>query len=121
MSKKFYLIVITVLLIFSCQSSYKESIKVNYYSSIKSELVDTLKVDSEDLITRLIIKIKGYSNGKFKFYYGNKNDDNFQIIEMNNEFNKVITSEWYEPECVIKIIPNYGVKIDSLSVKFEFR
>lgn len=120
MNKRFYLIIITILLILSCQSNYKKNDKVNYYSSIKSEVVDTLKVDSEDLITRLIIKIKGHSKGKFKFYYGYKPYDKFQIIEMNNEINKVINSDWYEPECVIKIIPNYGVKIDSLSIEFNF-
>jgi len=104
----------------TCKDYRTQKKEIKKYTSVQSELIDTLIYKSNSLVTGIKLNIKGNSKGVFSFSYSHKPYKNGNSIELENSFNETIKTDWYEPECVIKIIPSNGASIDSLSLSYEF-
>jgi hypothetical protein len=71
-------------------------------------VIEEYKCDVDEFVSGMRLEITGFINGEGKLLiiHPPYNEGRAKTFDLNGKINIITRTDWYEPECIIKFIPN---------------
>lgn len=115
---KYMLLVNFVSFMLSCSNETKFTSVI--YKNLDHKFIDTLGIDSKQVINFVEINMSGRVSDSAKIYIEN-GSGRWNEILLNDNINEKYKTEWYENNIIIRFVPSpTQLSVDSLRIDYRF-